>query len=87
MAEMAAKAARLGAELKFLDAESQTNEKLRKQEDEVKKLKMLKELAAMHAELEVVKKVEEDSFGVVKEDQSLPTDSCSEDQLEKYLLS
>lgn len=41
----------------------------------------------MHAELEAVKKVEEDSFGVVKEDQSLPTDSCSEDQLEKYLLS
>ncbi len=35
---MAAIAARLGAELKFLDAESQTNERLRKQEDEMKKL-------------------------------------------------
>ncbi|KAL9976864.1 hypothetical protein ACROYT_G014202 [Oculina patagonica] len=58
IADMAAKAARLGAELKFLDAESETNERLRKQEDEMKKLKMLKELAATHAELEAVKRVE-----------------------------
>ena len=87
IAEMTAKAARLGAELKFLDAESQTNERLRKQEDEMKKLKMLKELAATHAELEAVKRVEEETFGPTKEDQSLPTDSCSEDQLEKHLLS
>lgn len=86
-AEMAAKAARLGAELKFLDAKSQTNERLRKQEDEMKKLKMLKELAATHAELEAVKRVEEETFGPTREDQSLPTESCSEDQLEKYLLS
>lgn len=80
MAEIAAEAAQLGAELKFLDAKSQTNERLRKQEDEVKKLKVLKKLAPMHAKLEAVKKVEEKSFGAVKEDQSLPTDSCSEDQ-------
>ena len=50
-------------------------------------LKMLKELAATHAELEAVKRVEEETFGPTKEDQSLSTDSCSEDQLEKYLLS
>ena len=87
MAEMASKGARLGAELKFLDAERQTNERRKKQEDEVKKLKMLMELAAMHVKLEAVKTVQEESFGVVKEDQSLPTESCSEDQLEKYLLS
>ena len=86
-AEMAAKAARLGAELKFLDAESQSTERLRRQEYDIKKLKMMKELAAMHAELEAVKRVEEENYGTLKEVQSLPTNSCSEDQLQKYLLS
>ena len=48
---------------------------------------MMKELAATHAELEAVKRVEEENYGTLKEDQSLLTDSCSEDQLQKYLLS
>ena len=59
-AEMAAKAARLGAELKFHDIESQKTVTLKKQEDEVKKLQMMKELAATQAELEAVIKVEEE---------------------------
>lgn len=86
-AEMAAKVARLGTELRFLDAESQTAEKLRKHEDEIKRIKMMKELAATHAEIEAVKRIEEENFGSVKEDQSLPTDNCPEEQLERYLLS
>ena len=86
-AEMAAKVARLGTELRFLDVESQTAEKLRKHEDEIKRIKMMKELAATHAEIEAVKRIEEENFGSVKEDQSLPTDDCSEEQLERYLLS
>lgn len=47
----------------------------------------MKELAATHAEIEAVKKVEEENFGSIKEDQSLPTDNCSEEQLESCLLS
>lgn len=58
-------------------------EMLRKQEDEIKRVKMMKQLATMHAELEAAKRVEQENFGSVKEDQSLSTDSCSEDQLEK----
>ena len=86
-AEMAAKVARLGTELRFLDVESQTAEKLRKHEDEIKRIKMMKELAATHAEIEAVKRIEEENFGSVKEDQTLPTDDCSEEQLERYFLS
>lgn len=62
-------------------------EMLRKQEDEIKRVKMMKQLATMHAELEAAKRVEKENFGSVKEDQSLSTDSCSEDQLEKHFLS
>ena len=48
---------------------------------------MMKELAAKQAKLEAVKRVEEENYGTLKEDQSLLTDSRSEDQLQKYLLS
>ena len=57
---MAAKAARLEAELKFHNAESQKSATLRKQEDEIKKLQMVKELAATHAELEALRKFEKE---------------------------
>ena len=50
-AEMAVKDAWLEAELKFHDLESQKTASLKKQEDEVKKLLMEKELAATQAEL------------------------------------
>ena len=86
-AEMAAKAARLGAELKFHDIESQKTVTLKKQEDEVKKVQMMKELAATQAELEAVIKVEEEQYGALNKDKSLPNDSCADDQLERYLLS
>ena len=52
-------AARLGAELRFHYIESQKTVTLKKQEDEVGKLQMMKELAAIQAELEAVNKVEE----------------------------
>ena len=68
-AKIAARPARLGAELKFVDAESQSTERLRRQEDDIKKLKMMKELAATQAELEAVKRVEEENYGILKEDQ------------------
>ena len=45
-AEMADKAARLEAELKFHDVESLKTATLKKQEEEIKKLRMVKELAA-----------------------------------------
>ena len=51
-------AARLGAELRFHYIESQKTVTLKKQE-EVGKLQMMKELAAIQAELEAVNKVEE----------------------------
>ena len=86
-AEMVAKAARLGAELKFHDIESQKTATLKKQEDEIRKLRMIKELTATEAEL--VHKVEEEQYGVPNdiEETHLPKDSCADDQLERYLLS
>ena len=86
-AKMAAKAARLEAELKFLDEENERKASLKKQEDEVKKIKMLKKLAATQAELEAVNKVEEQHFGVVNhtEEGTLPKDNCSDEHLENYL--
>ena len=44
---MAARAARLEADLKFHDVESQKTVALKKHEDEIKKLHMMKELAAI----------------------------------------
>ena len=51
---MAAKAARLQAELKFHDVESLKTAPLKKQEDEIKKLQMVKELTSTHAEMQAV---------------------------------
>ena len=59
-AEMLAKAARLGAELKFHDIESEKVAALKKQESDIKKLQMIKELAATTAEIEAVAKLEEE---------------------------
>lgn len=86
---MAAKAARLGTELKFLDVESQTAERLRKQEVEIKKLQMMKELMATQAEMEAVIKIEREHYGGLNSlcDEILPEDNGSEDHLDKYLQS
>lgn len=88
-AEMAAKAARLEAELKFHDVESKKNASLKKQEDEIKKLLMEKELAATQAELKAVNKLEEELNGEFKflNEEILPEDNCSQDHVEKYLRS
>ena len=87
-AKMATRAAWLEPELKFHDVESQKTAALRKQEDEIKKLHIMKELAATQAELEAVVKIEEETFdvGLIEEGPSLK-DDCSEDLLEKYLQS
>ena len=88
-AEMAARAARLEGELKFHDVESQKTAALKKHEDEIKKLHMMKELAATQAELEAVIKIEEENYGDLGHVEERPSlkDNCSEDLLEKYLQS
>mgnify|MGYP006973415694 CR=1 FL=1 len=86
---MAAKAARLEAELKFHDMESQKTASLKKQEDEIQKLLMEKELAATQAELKVVNKLEEELNGEFKflDEEALPEDKCFSDHLQRYLRS
>ena len=88
-AEMAAKAARLEAELKFHDVESLKTATLKKQEDEIKKLQMVKELAATHAEIEAVDKIQRERYGGLNSlcDEVLSKDNGSEDKLHKYLQS
>ena len=79
---MAAKAAGLEAELKFHDMESQIKTaSLKKQDDEVKKLLMEKELAATQAELQVENKLEEELNGEFKflDEEAFPADNCSLD--------
>ena len=88
-AEMAARAARLEAELKFHDVESQKTAALKKHEDEIKKLHMMKELAATQVELEAVIKIEEENYGDIGQMEEGPSlkDDCSADLLERYLQS
>ena len=85
---MANEAARLQAELKFHDVESKETATLKRQEDEVKKLQMIKELAATKAELDAISKIAEDyeDVGHPKEN-LLPTNDCREEKLENYLQS
>ena len=85
-AEMAAKAACLEAELRFHDVESEKVATLKKQDD-IKKLQILKELAATQAEMDAVSKVEVENHGFVShsKQKALPKDDCSEDRLESYL--
>ena len=86
---MAARAARLEAELKFHDVESQKTAALKKHEDEIKKLHMMKELAGTQAELDAVIRIEEENYGDLGHVEERPSlkDNCSEDLLEKYLQS
>ena len=58
-------------------------------EDEIKKLHMMKELAATQAELEAVIKIEEENYGDLGHVEERPSlkDNCSKDLLEKYLQS
>ena len=60
---MLAKATRLGAELKFHDLESGKVAALKRQENDIKKLQIIKELAATTAEIEAVAKIKEEDYG------------------------
>ena len=85
---MATKAARLQTELKFHDVESKETATLKRQEDEVKKLQMIKELAATKAELDAISKIAEGYEDVGHPNEKLlPNDDCREEQLENYLQS
>ena len=59
---MLAKAKRLGAELKFHDLESEKVAVLKRQENDIKKLQIIKELAATTAEIEAVAKIKEEDY-------------------------
>lgn len=80
---MLAKAARLGAELKFHDLESEKVATLKRQESDIKKLQIIKELAATTAEIEAVAKIKEDDY-----DRDLPEeDEDPYGQIHEYLQS
>ena len=86
---MAAKATRLEAELQFHDVKSLKTATPKKQEDEIKKLQIVKELTATHAEMEAVNKIEREHYGGLNFlcDEILAEDNGSEDHLDKYLQS
>ena len=81
-AEMLAKAARLGAELKFHDIESEKVAALKKQESDIKKLQMIKELAATTAEIEAVAKLEDEDY-----ERDLPEEEDPYSRIHEYLQS
>ena len=61
---------------------------LKRQEDEVKKLQMMKELAATKAEPNAISKIAEDYEDVSHPNEKLLlNDDCHEEQLENYLRS
>ena len=81
-AEMLAKAARLGAELKFHDIESEKVAALKRQESDIKKLQIIKELAATTAEIEAVAKIEEEDYV-----RDLPEEEDPYGRIHEYLQS
>ena len=88
-AQMMARAARLGAELRFHDIERDKVAALKRQEEDIKKLQIMRELAATNAELEAVTKIEEEEFGVTinkTDDLGLPEDDAHS-RIEEYLKS
>ncbi|KAK3748956.1 hypothetical protein QZH41_006842 [Actinostola sp. cb2023] len=81
-AEVTIKAAKLDAELKFLYLESENAAALRKQQDEMEKLRIMKELAIAKAELtafDQVKREEDD------ENATPPSDCGGSELLHEYL--
>ena len=86
---MTARAARLGAELRFHDIERDKVAALKRQEEDIKKLQIMRELAATNAEFEAVTKIEEEEFGVTinkTDDLGLPEDDAHS-RIEEYLKS
>lgn len=85
--EMVAKAARLNTELKFHEMERERAAVLRKQEDELKRLQITKELAVTQAEIEAVAHVENISnFGLNMNNVSkLVEDVNTQERVERYV--
>ncbi|KAJ7387963.1 hypothetical protein OS493_001319 [Desmophyllum pertusum] len=81
--EMAAKVARLAAELKFGDIEAQKTAALQEHETEMKKFQITKDLAVAKAEMEAITKVHEAEIGANGEVLDLP--NGKENHLQNYL--
>ena len=79
---MLAKATRLGVELKFHDIESEKVAALKRQESDIKKLQMIKELTATTAEIEAVAKLEEEDY-----ERDLPEEEDPYSRMQEYLQS
>ena len=87
--EMLVKVARLGTELKFHEIEKEKTAGLKRHEDELKKLQIMKELAATQAEIEAVAKAEEHcsiDLNVVNISK-LPDDGNSQERVKKFVQS
>ena len=74
---MLAKAARLGAELKLHDIESEKVAAVKRQESDIKKLQMIKELTATTAEIEAVAKLEEEDYERDLPERKIPIVECT----------
>ena len=76
-AEMLAKAARLGAELKFHDIESEKVAALKRQESDIKKLQMIKELTATTAEIEAEPSSKKKITNAISQKRKIPIVECT----------
>ena len=87
--EMMVKAARLETELKFHEIEREKLADLKRHEDELKKLQMMKELAATQAEIEAVGQVENCSNSGLNIDNvsKLVAEGDSQERVEQYVQS
>ena len=86
---MLVKVARLGIKLKFHEIEKEKTAGLKRHEDELKKLQIMKELAATQAEIEAVAKAEEHcsiDLNVVNISK-LPDDGNSQERVKKFVQS
>ena len=86
---MMAKAARLNTELKFHELERERSAVLEKQKDELKRLQIMKELAATQAEIEAVVQVENGSnSGLnITNISKLVEDTSVRERVEQYVKS
>ena len=84
---MLVKVARLGIKLKFHEIEKEKTAGLIRHEDELKKLQIMKELAATQAEIEAVAKAEEHCSidWSVENISKLPDDGNSQERVKKFV--
>lgn len=87
--EMMAKAARLNTELKFHELERERSAVLEKQKNKLKRLQIMKELAATQAEIEAVVQVENGSnSGLnITNISKLVEDTSARERVEQYVKS